>query len=170
MYAKQFGPPYMMKIFDLNNYYGKIDNTWITKWNLSIEELFQNSTVLSYFELLHEFDNCLSTLKTFLYQLIGCLNDVHLFITVNDVKELYLEQYDNDNKVSYICDLSVLEICLIITIKKHCEIYDREPFNFEIIYTRFQKFENSTNTFAEKRKVERSVIWKSYEHLKVKKY
>ncbi|KAF2985032.1 hypothetical protein EK904_012631 [Melospiza melodia maxima] len=59
--------------------------------------------------------------------------------------------------------LSVLEICLIIAMKHLNEVYDGEPFNFQMVYNEFQKFiqrkAHSMYNF------EKPVVMKAFEHL-----
>lgn len=73
-------------------------------------------------------------------------------------------QFECDDKVDLLCGLSVLELCLIIAIKHHSTIYDRDPFNFEIIFGRFNKFAKVSTTMQG---VERAIVLKAFEHLRV---
>lgn len=76
--------------------------------------------------------------------------------------EHYLEY---DDKVAILTDLSILELSLIIAIKHHSEIYDRDPFNFEMILTRFHKFQNCNDSTKEN--YDRVLVLKAFEVLKV---
>ncbi|XP_067405593.1 origin recognition complex subunit 4 isoform X2 [Emydura macquarii macquarii] len=59
--------------------------------------------------------------------------------------------------------LSVLEICLIIAMKHLNDVYEGEPFNFQMVYNEFQKFiqrkAHSIYNF------EKPVVMKAFEHL-----
>lgn len=77
------------------------------------------------------------------------------------IEEKYLEY---DDKVAVLCDLSVLELSLVIAIKHHSEIYDRDPFTFEMILTRLHKFQNSTDGME---KYDRTLVLKAFDVLKV---
>lgn len=68
-----------------------------------------------------------------------------------------------DDKITLICGLSVLEICLLISMKHHTEIYDRDPFNFEMIFMRYHKFAMKSSTMQN---IEREVILKGFEHIR----
>merc|ERR550532_3887915 len=59
-------------------------------------------------------------------------------------------------------DLSVTELCLLIAMKHLEEIYDGEPFNFEMMYHEYVKFKRRKfSTLPE----DRSVITKCWENL-----
>lgn len=49
--------------------------------------------------------------------------------------------------------------------KHETEIYDGEPLNFETIYNRYIKFANQNSSIQS---VQRPVIMKAFEHIKVK--
>ncbi|KAB1278944.1 Origin recognition complex subunit 4 [Camelus dromedarius] len=68
-----------------------------------------------------------------------------------------------DSKANIVHGLSVLEICLIIAMKHLNDIYEEEPFNFQMVYNEFQKFvqrkAHSVYNF------EKPVVMKAFEHL-----
>ncbi|XP_078537894.1 origin recognition complex subunit 4 isoform X2 [Lissotriton helveticus] len=68
-----------------------------------------------------------------------------------------------DSKANLLHGLSVLEICLIIAMKHLHDIYDGEPFNFQMVQNEFQKFiqrkAHSAYNF------ETPVVMKAFEHL-----
>lgn len=53
----------------------------------------------------------------------------------------------------------------IIAMKHETEIYDGEPLNFEAIYNRYTKFANQNSSLQS---VQRPVIMKAFEHIKVR--
>lgn len=81
-----------------------------------------------------------------------------------DVFNDLVKNYTTDNKIHVLNSLSVLEICLIIAMKHHTDIYDNQPFNFEMILERYTKFVNAN---AMSQNVQRSVVFKAFEHIKV---
>lgn len=87
-------------------------------------------------------------------------------IKPEDLLRLTAKYNEFDEKLQLYSDISELEVILLIAIKHHAEIYDREAFNFEMILTRCRKFQNSTQSRMES--VERPVALKSFEHLNVK--
>ncbi|XP_074071231.1 origin recognition complex subunit 4 isoform X2 [Macrotis lagotis] len=68
-----------------------------------------------------------------------------------------------DSKANIVHGLSVLEICLLIAMKHLNDIYQDEPFNFQMVYNEFQKFiqrkAHSVYNF------EKPVVMKAFEHL-----
>ena len=59
-------------------------------------------------------------------------------------------------------DLSITELCLLIAIKHLEQIYDYEPFNFEMVYHEYIKFKRRKYSMLPE---EKSVITKSWETL-----
>lgn len=108
-------------------------------------------------------DESIASLKLLLFQIVAKLDENHPNITVEDVTKLAISLTEDDDKVKLIIGLSVLEVCLLIAIKHHCEIYDNNPFNFEIIFTRFSKFAIMSTTMQ---KIEREIVLKRFENLK----
>lgn len=99
-------------------------------------------------------------MKKIIYQLVNGLNSP--ILSANQIQKLCAD-YCDDDCVKRITDLSVLEICLLIAIKHHTEIYDHDPFNFEIIFTRLNKFLKS----ARMNPYDRSIVLASFEKLQV---
>lgn len=130
-------------------------------WNLKIVKLVGDKNVQAALESHFAYETSIASLKKILYQLVSLLSDDHEWITPLDIK-LVTEKYENDTKVDLLCDLSVLEICLVIAIKHHCEIYDRDPFNFEMILTRFNKFACKSGVFQNHG---REVVMKGFERI-----
>lgn len=109
------------------------------------------------------FDTLDSTWKLIILELVSKLNENNPSIQVNDVLNVF-KKFETDDKISLLCDLSVIEFCLIIAMKHHCEIYDRDPFNFEMIYKRLLKFTNSTSSMQQS--CGRNAILKAFEYLR----
>ncbi|XP_010619271.1 origin recognition complex subunit 4 isoform X2 [Fukomys damarensis] len=86
----------------------------------------------------------------------------HPFLTAADLMEA-AQLCSMDSKANVVHGLSVLEICLIIAMKHLNDIYEEEPFNFQMVYNEFQKFvqrkAHSVYNF------EKPVVMKAFEHL-----
>uniref|UniRef100_A0A8C0Z3R4 Origin recognition complex subunit 4 n=1 Tax=Canis lupus familiaris TaxID=9615 RepID=A0A8C0Z3R4_CANLF len=86
----------------------------------------------------------------------------HPFMTAADLMEAN-QLCSMDSKANIVHGLSVLEICLIIAMKHLNDIYEEEPFNFQMVYNEFQKFvqrkAHSVYNF------EKPVVMKAFEHL-----
>lgn len=152
--------PLLRRVFDPTEY--TFDSKWISKWNKHIDGLASNSKVVSVLQNMYDYDVIESTLKTFLFELVSQVGEECPLLTVDLVYLLGL-QFECDDKINLLCGLSVLEQCLLIAMKHHSDIYDRDPFNFEMILTRYNKFANSSTTMQG---IDRSVILKAYEHIK----
>lgn len=76
--------------------------------------------------------------------------------------DLFNNLYNGDSAINLLTGLSTLEICLLISIKHHWEIYDGQPFNFKMAYTRYWKFTNTSNGIP----IEpRKVAIKAFQHI-----
>lgn len=62
----------------------------------------------------------------------------HPLLTAADLQEAS-RQHSTDSKANIVHGLSVLEICLIIAMKHLNEVYDGEPFNFQMVYNGITK-------------------------------
>lgn len=124
-----------------------------------LEELFNHATTLSIQKML-------------LFRIVADIVDLadgntpiktaKMAQIVHRVIDKYLQSF---SKVDIMVDLSILELSLMIAIKHHDEIYDRDPFNFEIILTRLHKFQN-TNMISTGA-TDRPVVLKAFDVLKV---
>ncbi|KFB50453.1 AGAP007063-PA-like protein [Anopheles sinensis] len=135
---------------------------WVTEWNRHIDALAKNQTVKTVLKNIYDYDALEGPFRMLLLELVNGLDEDRSVITVESIQELG-RSYEADDKVALVAGLSVLEVCLLIAMKHHSEIYDRDPFNFEMILTRYGKFANSSSTMQN---IERSVALKAFEHLK----
>jgi origin recognition complex subunit 4 len=140
------------------------DKSWRSSWNASVKSFLsskQTQRVLRYF---HQFDSTICALKNLLFQIVCELNEKSSKFSPDFLENLAEKISCSDDKCFLIEGLSVLEICLLISMKHHCEIYDRDPFNFEIILGRFNKFSSKSSSMNN---MDREVALKAFEHLKV---
>lgn len=138
------------------------DKIFAEKWNENAHCLSEDSTVL---EVLQKHFNVNKNLQSLHMLLMLALNRVtvsHPFMTSADLMEAQ-HLCSLDAKASIVHGLSVLEICLIIAMKHLNDIYEEEPFNFQMVYNEFQKFiqrkAHSVYNF------EKPVVMKAFEHL-----
>ncbi|XP_014637923.1 PREDICTED: origin recognition complex subunit 4 isoform X2 [Ceratotherium simum simum] len=116
-------------------------------------------------EVLQKHFNVSKNLRSLHVLLMLALNRVtisHPFMTAADLMEAN-QLCSMDSKANIVHGLSVLEICLIIAMKHLNDIYEEEPFNFQMVYNEFQKFvqrkAHSVYNF------EKPVVMKAFEHL-----
>ncbi|XP_077623923.1 origin recognition complex subunit 4 isoform X4 [Crocuta crocuta] len=159
-----FGFPQYLKIFkeQLSLPTEFPDKLFTEKWNESIQCLTEDRSVR---EVLQKHFNVSKNLRSLHMLLMLALNRVttsHPFMTAADLMEA--QQFCSmDSKANIVHGLSVLEICLIIAMKHLNDIYEEEPFNFQMVYNEFQKFvqrkAHSVYNF------EKPVVMKAFEHL-----
>ncbi|SPP74513.1 origin recognition complex subunit 4 [Drosophila guanche] len=141
----------------------EFDSKFVESWNKHHAKMLTSSQAQKSLQMLYDFDISEAFLKNFLFRLVAQLKPDVPHITVDQLTAL-AAQYEGDDKIDLLCGLSVLELCLIIAIKHHSEIYDRDPFNFEIVFARFSKFAKVSTTMQS---VERSIVLKAFEHLRI---
>lgn len=159
--------------FDATEYAKLIKDDFVTKWNKEIKGLHNNKDVLTDLEALFDYNATLAVHKMLLFRIVSSiehLNEQKVSITTNKMASIIHRIVNDDllqsnSKIAIIRDLSVLELSLLIAIKHHNDIYDRDPFNFEIIYTRLHKFQNA-GEFA-MGAIDRAVVLKAFDVLKV---
>ncbi|XP_017866392.1 PREDICTED: origin recognition complex subunit 4 [Drosophila arizonae] len=152
--------------FQRNHFDGieySFDKKHVENWNKQIGKLVKAPAAQKTLQMLYDFDVSEAFLKTFIFRLVAQLKADAPHITVEQLATLGA-QYECDDKVELLCGLSVLELCLLIAIKHHSSIYDRDPFNFEIIFGRFSKFAKVSTTMQG---VERAIVLKAFEHLRI---
>lgn len=141
----------------------KFSKKFCDSWNKHIVGLAAEKSVQAALQSLYDFDVSEAIFKLFLFRLIAAINeDTCKQLTTEHVTQL-VASYEIDDKVELLTGLSVLELCLLISIKHHSEIYDRDPFNFEIIFSRFTKFSKVSTSMQG---IERAVVLKAFEHLR----
>lgn len=140
-----------------------LPSSFAKEWNKHVKKLVGDKNFAQIMERLMYIDNKPQTLKNILFAVVSKLDDDNPLITLEVFKE-ELERFECDELVQSILDLSVLELCLLLSMKHHVEIYNGQPMNFEMITTRFMKF---TNANANLQTVPRAVVMKAFEHLEV---
>lgn len=157
--------PFLRNLFDPSSY--KFSKKCISDWNKQILQLATNEKFADALEVYFESNSSIASLKQLLFQIITKLNDNHTKLEVSDFTKLIDSILFEDDVVKLMTGLSVLEICLLISIKHHCDIYDNDPFNFEIILTRFNKFVIKSTTM---KNIERDMALKRFENLKYQEF
>ncbi|XP_065269423.1 origin recognition complex subunit 4 [Emys orbicularis] len=135
---------------------------FIQKWNKNVQSLSEDRTVQ---DVLQNHFHCSKDLRSLHMLLMLALSSItvsHPFMTGSDLLEAS-KLCRMDSKANIVHGLSVLEICLIIAMKHLNDVYEGEPFNFQMVYNEFQKFiqrkAHSMYNF------EKPVVMKAFEHL-----
>lgn len=132
-----------------------------------------NKTVKTDLDGLFDLNATLAIQKMLLHRIvcsIEMVNEQKMSITTSKMASIIHRIVGDDylqsnSKVAIMRDLSILELSLLIAIKHHNDIYDRDPFNFEIILTRLHKFQNSGEFGMGP--TDRAVVLKAFDVLKV---
>ncbi|NWY15082.1 ORC4 protein, partial [Aphelocoma coerulescens] len=164
---------YLMNSFDFKQYI-KIfqkqlslpaefpDESFAQKWNNNVQHLSEDKTVQDVLQNLFHHTKDLRSLHLLLMLAVSAVTVHHPLLTPADLQEAS-RQHRTDSKANIVHGLSVLEICLIIAMKHLNDVYDGEPFNFQMVYNEFQKFiqrkAHSMYNF------EKPVVMKAFEHL-----
>lgn len=171
-YIKQSEIPLLRHNFDGNNYANSFKKEFITKWNKEINGLRSKKEFTHNLEALFDHNGTLAVQKNLLFRIVSSIDDLVDKCTISTSKmatlihRIIADDYMNKNtKTEIMRDLSILELLLIIAIKHHNDIYDGDPFNFEIILTRLQKFQNSGGCHTGP--TDRAVVLKAFDILKV---
>ncbi|XP_032647647.1 origin recognition complex subunit 4 isoform X3 [Chelonoidis abingdonii] len=112
---------------------------FVQKWNRNVQSLSEDRTVQ---DVLQNHFHCSKDLRSLHMLLMLALSSItvsHPFMTGSDLLEAS-KLCRMDSKANIVHGLSVLEICLIIAMKHLNDVYEGEPFNFQMVYNEFQKF------------------------------
>ncbi|XP_029329913.1 origin recognition complex subunit 4 isoform X1 [Mus caroli] len=138
------------------------DKVFAERWNENVHCLSEDSTVLEVLQKHFSVNKNLQSLHMLLMLALNRVTVSHPFMTSADLMEAQ-HMCSLDSKANIVHGLSVLEICLIIAMKHLNDIYEEEPFNFQMVYNEFQKFiqrkAHSVYNF------EKPVVMKAFEHL-----
>jgi origin recognition complex subunit 4 len=136
-------------------------------WNKMVKTFMSFQDVRTYFEKkIFDFDKSTANLKRILYLALlnlmeSGVNKLELaHITAANDETFASERVDSCDLL--VRDLSIVEVCLLIAVKHITEIYDGEPFNFEMVYHEYVKFKRRKFTTLPE---ERSVVFKCWEQL-----
>lgn len=139
-----------------------------TSWNNMVKALMAKSSVRTFFEKqVFAVNKSIANLKRILY--LALLN----MLESGAATKLELSHLSGANDENFasertdagdllIRDLSIVELCLLVAVKHISDIYDNEPFNFEMVYHEYVKFRRRRFTTLPE---ERSVVFKCWEQL-----
>ena len=137
-------------------------------WNKQVKILMEKKETKDFFEKVFLVDKSITYLKRMLY--LSLLR----MITIGSTSTLEMKHLETSVDNSYthfdktnasdlqVKDLSIVEICLLVAVKHINEIYDNEPFNFEMVFHEYLKFKRRKCSMLTE---ERSVVAKSWENL-----
>ncbi|NXX84450.1 ORC4 protein, partial [Urocolius indicus] len=138
------------------------DEPFARKWNHNVQNLSEDKAVQDILQNLFHHTKDLRSLHTLLMLAVSTVTVCHPLVTAADLLEAN-RQHRMDSKANIVHGLSVLEICLIIAMKHLNDVYEGEPFNFQMVYNEFQKFiQRKAHCLYN---FEKPVVMKAFEHL-----
>ncbi|NWR67889.1 ORC4 protein, partial [Bucorvus abyssinicus] len=138
------------------------DESFAQKWNNNVQHLSEDKTVQDVLQSLFHHSKDLRSLHFLLLLVVSNVTAHHPLVTASDLQEASKHRR-MDSKANIVHGLSVLEICLIIAMKHLNDVYEGEPFNFQMVYNEFQKFlQRKAHCMGN---FEKPVVMKAFEHL-----
>ncbi|KAK6969859.1 hypothetical protein BgiMline_025470 [Biomphalaria glabrata] len=134
---------------------------FVQKWNQNINDLLHEVSVKDILERQFSLSNDVRGLISLLTYPVCQISSSHPQVTAADFV-MSFKFLSNDTKSSMLHGISTLELCLIIAMKHLTDIYEGEPFNFEMVYSEYLKFAKRR---AGIQVYEKAVVMKAYEHL-----
>ncbi|KAG8432303.1 hypothetical protein GDO86_016807 [Hymenochirus boettgeri] len=138
------------------------DHRFAEKWNENIKSLTESKMVKDVLQKQFNATKDVRSLQTLLHLALCRVNVSHPHLNPADFLEAFRIR-NLDSKANMLHGLSILELCLIISMKHLLDIYEGEPFNFQMVHNEFQKFiqrkAHSLYNF------EKPVVLKAFEHL-----
>lgn len=137
------------------------DQKFANSWNLQVEQLARDPTVTDILRQQFEFTKDVRALQQLLMYPVCQLREMSPSLSVSDFVESR-KLITMDSKSAMLHGVSILELCLIIAMKHLTEIYEGEPFNFEMVYSEYSKFAQRKSSMQV---FEKAVVLKAFEHL-----
>ncbi|KAM6465216.1 origin recognition complex subunit 4 isoform 3-T8 [Liasis olivaceus] len=109
------------------------EKSFIQKWNKNIQSLLEDLKVQDVLQNQFHYSKDLRCLFMLLMLASNNITASHPYIRVSDFLEAS-RLCRMDTKANIVHGLSVLELCLIIAMKHLNDIYEGEPFNFQMVY------------------------------------
>jgi len=143
------------------------DSPEASAWDHMVDKFLKNKEVLKFIENeMFFFDKSICFLKRVLYasllHMLDCGESELGLETINIGQKKCSNSDSYDPTELIVKDLSIVEVCLLIAVKHICDIYDNEPFNFEMVYHEYIKFKRRRFSTLPS---ERSVVFKCWENL-----
>ena len=135
---------------------------YTAKWNASVEKLAKDHSVLEILKKQYYISKEIPGLQKLLMLPVGRLNAKQLYITPTDISDSARIVF-HDSKINMLLSISVLELCLIIAMNHLTNIFDGEPFNFQMVYNEFLKFSQKKSHILHN--YSKPVVYKAFEHL-----
>ncbi|XP_066544109.1 origin recognition complex subunit 4 isoform X2 [Amia ocellicauda] len=138
------------------------DKSFAEEWNENIQSLCEDKTVEDVLKKYFHSSKDIRSLHMLLILTLSRVTVSNPAIRAADLLETS-RLCTADSKANILHGLSILELCLIIAMKHLSDIYDGEPFNFQMVHNEFKKFiQRKAHSILN---FEKPVVIKAFEHL-----
>ncbi|KAL5009478.1 hypothetical protein ScPMuIL_011783 [Solemya velum] len=137
------------------------DKKFAKDWNKNVAALSKDKTVVDILQRQFNFNKDIRMLQQLMLSPVIRISETSPQLLASHFVDS-MKLMTTDSKSAMLHGVSVLELCLIIAMKHLTDIYDGEPFNFEMVYNEYQKFAHRRSSMQV---FEKSVVLKAFEHL-----
>lgn len=138
------------------------DARFCQEWNASLKLLCEDKSIEDVLHRHYNSSKDYRSLHMLLMLIVSRVSVANPSIKQADFQEAS-RLCSSDATANILHGLSILELCLIISMKHLNDIYDGEPFNFQMVHNEFKKFlqrkSHSVHNF------DQPVVMKAFEHL-----
>ncbi|XP_030828968.1 origin recognition complex subunit 4-like isoform X2 [Strongylocentrotus purpuratus] len=139
-----------------------MDKTFAKEWNNHIEMLTEDATITEILQKTYSLDKSVRSLYSLMLLPISRIGADHPTFEGHQLLESR-KIHSTDSKAAMLHGVSVLQLCLIIAMRHLTDLYEGDPFNFEMVYNEYQKFiQKKSHTVQQ---FDKSVVLKAFEHL-----
>ncbi|GAB6032063.1 origin recognition complex subunit 4 [Chamberlinius hualienensis] len=131
-----------------------------SKWNNNIKKLLQNDSTKAILRKLFDTTKDISNLKSFLALPLYYVNPEDCILNEKHFARAW-DYLTQESKQHLLGGVSVLELSLLLCMRRLVEIYDGEAFNFEMVYNEYQKFAETRSSYNYNKRV----VTKAFENL-----
>lgn len=139
-----------------------MDRGFAKEWNKHIETLTDDSTIIEILQKTYDLDKSIRSLYSLMLLPISRISKDHP--TIDGLRLLESRKvHSADSKAAMLHGVSVLQLCLIIAMRHLTDLYEGDPFNFEMVFNEYQKFiQKKAHTVQQ---FDKAVVLKAFEHL-----
>ncbi|XP_051913848.1 origin recognition complex subunit 4 isoform X1 [Hippocampus zosterae] len=138
------------------------DREFALDWNSSVRRFCEDKSVEGILQRHFNSSKDFRSLHMLLMLCLSRISTVNPTIKPADILEASRLCF-SDAKSNMLHGLSILELCLVIAMKHLNDVYEGEPFNFQMVHNEFKKFlqRKSSSVYN----FEQPVVMKAFEHL-----
>ncbi|XP_041458648.1 origin recognition complex subunit 4-like isoform X1 [Lytechinus variegatus] len=139
-----------------------MDKMFAKEWNNHVKELTGDCTVTEILEKTYSLDKSIRSLYSLMLLPIARISADRPTFEGQQLLESR-KLHSADSKAAMLHGVSILQLCLIIAMRHLTDLYEGDPFNFEMVYNEYQKFiQKKSHTVQQ---FDKSVVLKAFEHL-----